>query len=186
MTSMINQFLAGVFGVLLVRFVWRTLRAGKKHVLLTDFKRGLRSTNGKFCEVKPLGSHYYNPKKETLLVVDMRPQPVLIDRLFCRDALNRKAVVSIATELSVVDPVEAASRLRNDVRDTVPMISATLREVISKRAIDVEGLDHTTMAYELTQAVNSKLCQLGMKVSSLEIIEKWVDPNPAPGVVPQS
>lgn len=186
MTSILTELLAGFVGVAVARLVWRTARAGKKYVFLTDYRRGLRSTEGKLRQVKLLGSYYYSPKKENFLVVDMRPQPVLIERLFCRDALNRKAVISIATELSVMDPVEASNRLRDQIRDTVPMISDTVREVISRLALDGEGDGHAAIAHELTQAVNSKLCQLGMKVSSVEITEKWVDPNPATGVAPRN
>lgn len=180
------ELMAGFVGVGVARLVARATRSRKKRVTIMDYRRGVRSAGGKMGEVLSPGCYSYDTRKETILVVDMRPQPVLIERLFCRDALNRKVVISAATELSVLDAVKASTRLRDQIRDTAPIISDTLREVVSRRAIDVAGDGHVAIAQDVTRSVNSKLCELGMKVSSVEITERWVDPDPASGAVPQN
>jgi hypothetical protein len=176
--ELVGAFLGGT--------AFRAVISRKKRIVITEFKRGVRSSAGREGEVLLPGCYSYNPKKETILDVDMRPQPILVERLICQDALNRKVVISVATELSVLDPVEASTRLKDQINDTVPIVWDTLREVLSKRAADVAGDGLAAVAHDVTQSLNIKLYKLGMKASPVEITEKWVDPNSISGVMPLS
>lgn len=114
------ELMAGFVGGGVARLVARATRSRKKRVTIMDYRCGVRSAGGKMGEVLLPGCYSYDTRKETILVVDMRPQPVLIERLFCRDALNRKAVISAATELSVLDAVKASTGLRDHIREYHP------------------------------------------------------------------
>lgn len=91
----------------------RAVLSRKKRIVITEYMRGVRSSDGRVDEVLLPGCYSYNPKKEMILAVDMRPQPILVERLFCQDALNRRVVISAATELSVLDPVAASTKLKD-------------------------------------------------------------------------
>src|ERR1700686_67893 len=92
-------FLLSVIAVLFIRLYNR----GRKRVSLTDYCRGVHFANGSFKSVLGPGSYTYDPTKEQITVTDLRPQPVLIERLAFQDALRHEGGISVGTELLVLD-----------------------------------------------------------------------------------
>jgi hypothetical protein len=117
----------------------------------------------------------------------MRPQPILIERLFYRDALNRPAVVSLATELFVSDPAMAATRLKDQVNGSYQIVVAALRDFLPRRAADIEWDGITVFAEQVTAVLNNELNKVGMRVNPIDITETWVAPvSVVGGAVPLS
>src|SRR4029077_9395024 len=92
-------------------------RRGKKRILITDYRRGVRFVGGVFSGVLEPGSYLFDARKEQITIMDMRPQPILLERLTFQDALKQQGVVSLATEFVVRDPQLAATALRDQIKD---------------------------------------------------------------------
>ena len=160
---------SGIALFLIARF-----RLGKtKRFFITDYQRGVRYKNGIFAGVLDLG--YYNcyTPSEQLVIVDMRPQPFVIERLIYQDAVQAPSVISIGAELKVSDPYRSCTALKDQVADSVAIVRDVLLATVSKGITDaaVEGRKRT--ADEVTDAANAELSKRGMCVSSMEITEVW-------------
>jgi hypothetical protein len=170
-----------VLGILLLR----QNNTGKKRILLTDYRRGVHFVNGSFKAVLGPGSYRYDARREQISIIDMRPQPILIDRLAFRDALRNEGVISVGTELLVRDPRLAATTLRDQVKDAYVIVRDTLRIVVSNQ-IAVSRENSVSIAESIAKAVNTELAKVGMAVSEIEITELWShasQPQPAEGSV---
>src|SRR5262249_48668336 len=108
----------------------------RKRVMITDYKKGVRFVNGVFRDVVGPGSYVVKEPKQQIKIVDMRPQPVLMERHFFQDALNHTSVISVAMELRVVDPYLATTKLRDDVKDALPMLRNAMRQALASVAAD--------------------------------------------------
>lgn len=157
---------------------------GKKRITIIEYQRGLRFTDGQVAGVLPPGSYQYSPGNETILTVDMRPQPILLERLAYRDVLNRQALISVATELLVADPLAAATRLKDQVNDSFAIARETLLGFLSSRAADFGSDSLAATAGEITATLNGELNRVGMKISPVEITETWAAALPAGSPVP--
>lgn len=159
-------FLLSAAFVVLVRLRNRN----RKRIVLTDFRRGVHFVNGSFKAVLGLGAYRYDARKEQITVVDMRPQPILIDRLGFQDALRHDGVISVGTELLVRDPRLAATALRDNVKDSYVMVRDTIRMAMS--TLVAPGAESAaSVAAAITTAVNAELAKVGMGVSEIEITE---------------
>jgi hypothetical protein len=159
-------FLLSAAFVVLVRLRNRS----RKRIVLTDFRRGVHFVNGSFKAVLGPGAYRYDSRKEQITVVDMRPQPILIDRLGFQDALRHDGVISVGTELLVRDPRLAATALRDNVKDSYVVVRDTIRMAMS--ALVAPGAESAaSVAAAIATAVNAELAKVGMGVSEIEITE---------------
>jgi hypothetical protein len=153
-------------------------RLGKRQlVFIPDYKCGVRFVEGSFTNV--LGPGNYQPfvRKEHIEIVDMRPQPILLERITYRDAWQNESFVSIGAEILVCDARLAATMLKNQIDDSLPIVRDTLRSVVSRGIADGNPEFRSKTAADITQAVNAELGTLGMKISDVEIIEVWSHPG---------
>ena len=147
-----------------------------KRVFLPDYKRGLRFVNGVFVNELGPGTYGVSGTKEHIEAVDMRPQPVILDRTFYRDAWNNTAVISVGADLLVSDPRRATSALKDQVKDSLPIARNALRSALSRSTAN-EGLGYRVqVAADIAEAVNAELDPVGMKVQNVEVIEFWLRP----------
>lgn len=170
---------SAILAICLVGLLLRS-RKGRKGITVTDYMRGVHFAGGRTLGLLSPGYYRFNPSKESILTVDLRPQPILIERVFYRDSLNRHAVISAATELSVSDPALAATKIKDQVGDSFNLILATLRDFVSHYAAEPGG---RALEADLTAAINAELSKIGMKINPVEIIEFWVAPFSQGGVV---
>jgi SPFH domain / Band 7 family len=171
-----DQFM-GIFSLVvvisvLVASVNRQRTRGKKRILITDYRRGVHFVSGSFKSVLGPGSYRFDPRNEQINIVDMRPQPILIERLPFQDALTHNGIISVGTELLVRDPRLAATALRDQVKDAYVMVRETLRAELS-RQIAVGKEKAANLSQSITNAVNTELAKVGMAVSDVEITELW-------------
>jgi hypothetical protein len=171
-----DQFV-GIFSLMAVVSVLagtflRQRNVGKKRILITDYRRGVHFVKGSFKSVLGPGSYRYDPRNEQLTIVDMRPQPILIERLAFQDALRQEAVISVGTELLVRDPRLAATALRDQVKDSYVIVRDTLRTVVAKQ-MALSRENSPAVAESITKAVNTELAKVGMAVSEIELTELW-------------
>jgi hypothetical protein len=157
------------FAVLAILFIYYMRRFPR--VYITDYMRGIRFVKGVFRDVLGPGAYQSFSRRVHIDVVDMRPVPVILDRVLYRDALQSDSVVSVGVELLVEDPYVAATSTKNRVGDSLPIVRDTLRSVLSRGIADTTQEFRDKSAADITTAVNAELKRLGMKVSNLEITE---------------
>jgi hypothetical protein len=157
-------------GIVVYRFLTRKLR---KRVAITDFRRGVHFVDGALEGVLEVGTYTYNPRKEEITIVDMRPYPILIERLSFQDALRHEGIISIGASLIVRDPKFATTALRDQIDDSYLIVRDTLKIAVS-RQIAPSRESFEVLQNSLVDAVNSSLEKVGMGISELEITELWV------------
>ena len=165
---------SGLVGAAVVLVLSLTQRyRGRKRILITDYRCGLRFINGEFASILPPGSYRYNPQSEQITVIDMRPQPMLLERQVFQDVVGAQAVISIGTELVVNDPRLVATALRDQIKDSFVIVRDTVRSAASRQVVAGLGDNRKSIAVSLLQAVNSELAKVGMRVPEVEITELW-------------
>jgi len=162
-------FLAGIGGILFAR-----VRLSKtKRLFITDYQRGVRYKNGAFSgELGPGTYDLYTPT-EQVIVVDMRPQLFVVDRLLYHDALKAPSVISIGAELIVSNAYTACTALKDQINESVAMVRDVMREAMSKSISDPSSQARKKIARDLEAAANAALDKVGMQVSNLEVTELW-------------
>ena len=160
------------------------LQARKKRILITDYRRGVRFVSGAVAGVLGPGTHRYDTRKEQISIVDMRPQPVLVERLVFQDAVNTPALISIASEMRVQDPQLASTALRDQVKDGYAILRDTLRMFVSQQILQPGAESRDALAKALNAAIDTALRKVGMTSSDLEITELWVGMPPVTAATP--
>lgn len=162
-------FLAGIAGYVFVLFRMRKT----KRVFITDYQRGVCYKAGVFTgEIGPGSYDVYSPT-EQVLVVDMRPQPFVIERLLYRDPLQAPSVISIGGQLKVSDPHTASTALKDQINESIAIVRDALRESVSKRVSGTEPEMREGMTRAIETAANAALAKSGMTLAQLEITEIW-------------
>ena len=162
-------FLFGTVILLSLRFYGRrTVR-----VFITDYQRGVRFVDGTFRDLLEPGSYRSNRTREQITIVDMRPQPVVLERIFYQDAFSAPSVVSIAAELSVGDPYRATTQLKDPIRDSLDLIREQLRGIATQSIADARPETRHKSANEIAATLNGDLDKFGMRIANLEITELW-------------
>jgi hypothetical protein len=161
--------------VIAALFLSRRFR-GRTRVLIPDYRRGVRFVGGVFSDVLDAGSYSFDGRKEQVTIVDMRPQPILIERLPFQDALNHQGVISVGAELVVSDPQLAASALRDQVKDAYILARNSIRAAISQQIVTGTG-DLNGVTAPITSAVRSELRRVGMDIANVDVTELWLSPS---------
>lgn len=156
-------------GVVVYRFFTRNLR---KRAMITDFRRGVHFVGGALEGVLEVGTYTYNVRKEEITIVDMRPHPILIERLPFQDALRNDGIISVGTSLIVRDPKFAATALGDQINDSYLIVRDTLKITVS-RQIAPAPESFELLQNSLVDAIDSSLGKVGMGISELEITELW-------------
>jgi hypothetical protein len=153
-------------------------------VFVPDYQCGVLFVDGAFREVMGPGSYNPTTANEQITIIDMRPQPVVVERIFYQDALQAPSVISIGAELSVADPYQATTKLKNVINDSLAIMRDTLRGVVSKRIADISLEVRNKTATDITAVLNEDLRKCGMQVANVEITEFWsrtLKPHPMAG-----
>ena len=158
-----------VTAIVSIAFVYYLRRFPR--VYIPDYARGVRFIKGSFRDVLGPGSYQNFTRRAQIEVIDMRPVPVILDRIFYRDALQCASVVSIGADMLVGDPYLAATTLKNRIGDSLPIVRDTLRSTLSRGIADESPEYRVKAAEDLAGAVNEELRRLGMKISNVEITE---------------
>jgi hypothetical protein len=158
--------------MVIVTFVLSRRAALRKRIVITDFRRGVRFVGGVFSNVLEAGSYSFDPRQEQITIVDMRPQPFLMERLGFQDALKNPGVISLGAELLVRDPHLAGSALRDQVRDACILARDTVRTAMSKQII-ADTTDTAGLMQTLGATLRGELHKVGMDIADIEVTELW-------------
>ena len=91
-------------GAVLVMLTQRILGRKKPKIYIPDYQRGVKFVDGTFGSILGPGSYEPAGKHQQITVVDMRPQPIVVERVIYQDAIQAPSVISIAAELVISDP----------------------------------------------------------------------------------
>ncbi|MGA8432193.1 MAG: SPFH domain-containing protein [Candidatus Sulfotelmatobacter sp.] len=175
-----NIWLFVFWGAVLFILAQRIFARKKPRILLPDFQRAVKFVDGAFGSVLEPGNHEPAGKNEQITVVDMRPQPIVVERIIYQDAMQAPSVISIAAELVIFDPFEAVTKLKNLVNDSIAIIRDQLRSMVSKRITDPAPEMREKLAGEITLALNNDLRRFGVQVQRIEVTELWSRPIEPP------
>jgi SPFH domain / Band 7 family len=145
-------------------------------VFVPDYQRGLRFVKGAYVDEVGPGSYRIAGTNQHIEVVDMRPQSVILDRTFYRDAWNNTALISVSADLLVADARRATTALKDQINDSMPLARNALRTALSRSTASEDPSYRTQAAADITQAVNAELDAVGMKVQNVEVVEFWLRP----------
>jgi SPFH domain / Band 7 family len=176
-TPAITSSITAVSVVLVI--ILSRMNRGTKRILIPDYRRGVLFVNGAFVKVLEAGSYRVSAPKQQLTIIDMRPQPILMERVLFQDALKNQGVVSLAVEVLVRDPHLAATSTRDQVKDAIAIVRDQLRVVLSQQIIELRDDTRTKLAASVAAAANTELQRIGMRVDSAEITELYCAPSPA-------
>jgi regulator of protease activity HflC (stomatin/prohibitin superfamily) len=151
----------------------RLFRKKRVRVYAPDYQRALLFVDGAFRKVLGPGNYESSSSHEQVTVVDMRPQPIVVERIIYQDVLQTPSVISIAAELCVADPYQAATKLKNFVNDSLAIIRDGLRSIVSKRIADSALETRGKTASDLAVTLNHELGKFGVRLDNLEITEMW-------------
>jgi flagellar basal body-associated protein FliL len=154
------------------------LNRGKKRILIPDYRRGVLFVDGTFVKVLEPGSYRVAASKQQVTIVDMRPQPILLERVFFQDALKNQGVISVAVDLLVQDPHLSATMTRDQVKDGVAILRDQLRTVLSQQIADLRPEAPAKLADAIAAAANNELRKIGMRITATEVTEFWSAPMP--------
>ncbi len=162
-------FLSAVVVILAQRIFGRK----KPKIFIPDYQRGVKFVDGTFGSILEPGSYEPASKHQQITIVDMRPQPIVVERVIYQDAIQAPSVISIAAELVIADPFQAITKLKNLVNDSIAIIRDQLRSTVSKRIADTAPESRTKLASDITSALNNNLHQFGVQVQNVEVTELW-------------
>lgn len=145
----------------------------KQRIYLPDYQRAVKFRDGTFASILEPGGHDPARRREQITVVDMRPQPIVVERVIYQDAIHAPSVISIAAELVISDPLEAITKLKNLMNDSVTMIRDQLRSIVSKTIADSAPEARLKLARDLMAALNGELRKFGVQVQNVEVTESW-------------
>jgi hypothetical protein len=159
---------------------WALVRLKRsKHILITDFQCGVRFQNGAFRDVLEHGSYVIDSIKEQVVVVDLRPRPILVERIGYQDALQSPSIISIAGTLLVANAQVAATKLKDPVNDSFPIVRDALLNCVKQSITDESPTGRQQAAENITKASNVELAKVGMRIANAEITELWSRPMQA-------
>ena len=147
-----------------------------KSIYIPDYQKGVRFRNGVFCGLLGPGNRRFNPGRDTIAVVDMRPHPFVIERVMYQDALLSKSVISVGGIFFVRDPLLAITRLKDIVNDSLSIIRDVLRLATSRAIADPSSEGRLKMAATIKSEINREIESRGVQVAELEITELWAQP----------
>ena len=144
-----------------------------KRVFIPDYQRGVRFKNGIFVDVLGPGSFDSYTPTEQIVIVDMRPQPLVVERLLYKDALRMPSVISLGAELTVSDPYQACTVFKDQINESITVVREAARTIVSKSIADTAADARQKIASAIESAANVELDKSGLRVSKLEITELW-------------
>jgi hypothetical protein len=158
----------------IVGWMWMRIRLRKtQRIFVMDFQRGVRYESGTFADELGPGCYEIYSPKDQVVVVDMRPQPFVIDRLLYHDALRAPSVISLGGELTVEEPFTACTALKDQVNESIAIVRDALRESVSHSISDATAEVRGNFAHDIEEAANTALKRVGMRITNVEITEMW-------------
>jgi uncharacterized membrane protein YqiK len=154
--------------VLLVVVVRLTVKSDRQTIL--DYQRGIRFNGGKPQAILGPGCYRFRPANEQITVVDLRDQPVIVERFAYRDSASENAWISISAAIHVVDAHRATTQCHDHVNEAVVSIRDVLRGLSARRASEARR-DRRGCEQELTTQMASELEKIGLALTGLEITE---------------
>jgi SPFH domain / Band 7 family len=160
-------------GAVLVIIAQRVFGRKKPRIFVPDYQRAVKFVDGAFASILDPGSYEPPGKHEQITIVDMRPLPIVVERLIYHDAIQAPSVISIVTELVISDPVEALTKLKNLANDSAAIARDQLRSMVSKRIADPTPESREKLASDIATALNGELRKYGVQLQNVEVTELW-------------
>jgi uncharacterized membrane protein YqiK len=166
-----TEFVQIVAMLVVVIVVVVRLNAKRGRQTILDYQRGIRFEGGKFQEILGPGCHRFHPTKEQITLVDLRNQPIIVERFFYPDSAGENACVSISAGIQIADVHRAIIECNDHVNEAVVLIRNVLRGRLSaKRAVEAR-CNRRDCEQEIKTHMAGELERIGLALTSLEITE---------------
>jgi len=161
--------MVGMLVAIIVLVVRLNTKRGQQTIL--DYQCGIRFESGKFQELLGPGCHRFHPSKEQITLVDLRNQPIIVERFLYPDSAGETAWISISVGIQIADVHLAITQCNDHVSEAVVKIRSVLRERLSaKRAIETRR-NRRDCEQEIKTQMAGELAKIGLALTSLEITE---------------
>jgi len=164
---------AGV--IILISLIWRFRFGGAntRRIIVLEYQRGIKFSDGKFTAVLEPGQYRINNKGRVDLI-DMRPQPFLLEALSCEDKLGGRVVLSLAGEFAVSNPRLSLMSSRDNANEGPVLISKATRDSVSSLGVrDTTDATLGLLRTTLIERLNQELRTVGLEPKNIEITELW-------------
>jgi regulator of protease activity HflC (stomatin/prohibitin superfamily) len=161
-------FVALSVGVVCVLLVWLTRRVIRRVVIL-DYERGLKFTNGKLSSVLGPGGYFFNPVITKIVVHDLRPR---IEQVPGQEVLSADGVslkVSLMAKIAIADVELVQTGAEDYSAAAYAVFQSRLREAIGGHPIDEILQRRQALSERLFEAARPEITALGLDLQSLEI-----------------
>lgn len=145
-----------------------------KNVVVYEYQKGLKYTNGRFVEALEKGSYWIFPAFSSILMIDIRPIFVTIpgQEVLSLDGVTLK--VSLAVEYQVVDPDIAVNKNAAFQNSLYLQLQIALREIVGSEKIDALLENRTPIGPRLMELAGAKAGTLGIKILAASIKDLMV------------
>lgn len=161
--------IVAVLVVVVVIVVRVNAKRGRQTVL--DYQSGIRFEGGKFQEILGPGCHRFHPTKEQIILVDLRNQPIIVERFSYPDSAGENAWVSISAGIQVADAHRAITQCNDHVNEAIALIRDVLRGRLSARRAIEARCNRRDCEQEIKTHMAGELERIGLALTSLEITE---------------
>lgn len=165
-----------IFAAAIVLFVVAVVLSNRakttKRISILEFQRGVKFVDGTFNEVLAPGAYRVRNARDKVEVLDMRPQPIVIEGFGFKDREQKSWSISLGMDLLVDEPYTAISALKNQVNDSVAIMRDAVRNAVVGLGRDVLS-ERPALLQRLEAELARQLKPVGMRVAKLEITELW-------------
>jgi len=138
-------------------------------VTVMDWERRVQFTDGRFVKVLPPGRHRYNPRRSSLLTVDMRQRTTLVpgQDLLTADGITVK--VSVLLVWHVTDPHAFLTASAGAEYDLYNAAQLAVRDAVAATAFDDVLADRGRLSTGLAEATAARLDGFGIELISAAV-----------------
>ena len=159
-------FLAVIVVVLIALAI---IGGGFRRIVIYEYHRGLKYTNGKFVKILEPGAHWYFHYVTYVTSMDIRPRFATLNgqEVLSSDGITLK--VSVAAKYEIAQPDVAINKIKDYENAFYSEMQIALRGIIGSNKIDELLEKKNTFGQLLMDAAAKKVEELGLKLISADI-----------------
>lgn len=165
MNSLIELLLALLIAGLLALLVQRVVR----RVVVFEYQRGLRYTNGRFTGVVEPGRYWMWSRRTTIVAMDVRPTIVAVpgQEIPTADGISLK--ISASARYQVTDPARAIHSVTAYQLALYTEVQVALREIVGSMGVEAVMAERASIGKRLMEMCAPRVAQFGLTLLDAEV-----------------